>query len=213
MNWGVDLQSDWVLYLLISQNKKRTYVGISNHFTRRLRQHLGLLKGGARCTSMYHSSSETELAWTPVCIVSGWSVVKNLRRIEYRLHHPRKVKGFQAWRSKIVTQYPELKPMSGISFRLMCLYFLLLDTSIMECTLQTIWFQEEFRHPIWTQHGATKQWVSNMDIFRPIVDEYLQRKKEHKKMFSWVSKKRKRKVKESPESPQTKITKIKKVKK
>lgn len=43
-----DLQ--YVVYLLYSLDKKRTYVGITNNLTKRLRQHNQEIKGGSRAT-------------------------------------------------------------------------------------------------------------------------------------------------------------------
>lgn len=41
---------DYVVYLLKHENLNRTYVGITNNLKRRLRQHNGEIKGGARST-------------------------------------------------------------------------------------------------------------------------------------------------------------------
>ncbi len=42
--------SDWLVYVLISQSSVRTYVGIARDMRRRLAQHNGLLRGGANST-------------------------------------------------------------------------------------------------------------------------------------------------------------------
>ena len=41
---------DYVVYLLKKDNLNRTYIGITNNLKRRLRQHNGKIKGGARST-------------------------------------------------------------------------------------------------------------------------------------------------------------------
>ena len=40
----------WFVYVLISEKTGRTYVGCTTDLARRLRQHNGEIKGGARCT-------------------------------------------------------------------------------------------------------------------------------------------------------------------
>lgn len=42
--------ADWILYVLVSGDGSRTYVGITNDLERRLEQHNGERKGGAKST-------------------------------------------------------------------------------------------------------------------------------------------------------------------
>lgn len=42
--------SQWILYVLVSADEARTYVGITNDLPRRLEQHNGLRPGGAKAT-------------------------------------------------------------------------------------------------------------------------------------------------------------------
>ena len=47
------IQKDWWVYVLLSKNEKsldHTYVGSTNDLNRRLRQHNGVIKGGAKST-------------------------------------------------------------------------------------------------------------------------------------------------------------------
>jgi putative endonuclease len=44
------MTSEWVLYLLLSSDKKRTYVGVTKDLERRLAQHNGVQPGGAKST-------------------------------------------------------------------------------------------------------------------------------------------------------------------
>lgn len=46
------------IYLLIHSCCNLTYVGITNNFTRRLRQHNGEIKGGARYTTSHKKNGE-----------------------------------------------------------------------------------------------------------------------------------------------------------
>lgn len=43
-------EKEWVVYLLYNDIQGKTYLGISNDWKRRLRQHNGEIKGGARNT-------------------------------------------------------------------------------------------------------------------------------------------------------------------
>lgn len=44
------MSSTWFVYVLYSESLNRHYVGSSTDTARRLRQHNGEIKGGARCT-------------------------------------------------------------------------------------------------------------------------------------------------------------------
>ena len=44
------MTTDWVLYLLVSDDGKRTYVGVTTDIERRLEQHNGIRPGGAKST-------------------------------------------------------------------------------------------------------------------------------------------------------------------
>jgi structure-specific endonuclease subunit SLX1 len=44
------MAENYCVYLLFNTNNNKTYVGITNNLTRRLRQHNGEIKGGARYT-------------------------------------------------------------------------------------------------------------------------------------------------------------------
>tara|TARA_A100001015_G_scaffold274883_1_gene331640 strand:+ start:502 stop:816 length:315 start_codon:yes stop_codon:yes gene_type:complete len=51
---------DYQLYLLINTKNQYTYLGITNNSTRRLRQHNGELKGGAKYTRMKKGEGKWE---------------------------------------------------------------------------------------------------------------------------------------------------------
>ena len=48
----------WFLYLLENNDNKRTYLGVTTDYTRRVRQHNGELKGGARYTNSFKGNGE-----------------------------------------------------------------------------------------------------------------------------------------------------------
>ncbi|XP_051144307.1 structure-specific endonuclease subunit slx1 [Andrographis paniculata] len=56
----------WVVYLILSTNHPvRTYVGVTNNFSRRLKQHNGEVKGGAK-------SSRAGRPWICACLIEGF---------------------------------------------------------------------------------------------------------------------------------------------
>ena len=55
----------WTLYLIYSPSRRRSYLGITTNVKRRVRQHRGELRGGARATTRIASD------WELVCYVTG----------------------------------------------------------------------------------------------------------------------------------------------
>ncbi|CAN6374039.1 unnamed protein product [Urochloa humidicola] len=55
----------WCVYLIASSRIPRTYVGVTTDFPRRLRQHNGELKGGAKASSAGRP-------WNLACLVEGF---------------------------------------------------------------------------------------------------------------------------------------------
>ena len=72
----------FLVYLLKNENK--SYIGYTNDFKRRLRQHNGEIKGGAKYTSKYDN-------WSPICIVDGFQTKSEAMQCEWRL---KRVKGY-----------------------------------------------------------------------------------------------------------------------
>ena len=68
----------YLVYLLKSGNY--SYVGMTNDFTKRFRQHNKEIKGGARYTS-----KRTD--WYPVLIIDGFEDMKSAMQCEWRLKH------------------------------------------------------------------------------------------------------------------------------
>lgn len=74
---GAKKCQDYICYIVRSvRSPARTYSGSTNHFVHRLRQHNGLIKGGARAT-------HTDRPWKICCLVSGFSSKANALRYEY----------------------------------------------------------------------------------------------------------------------------------
>ena len=74
----------FLVYLLKNENK--SYIGYTNDFKRRLRQHNGELKGGAKYTT--RNKNENNL-WEPICIVDGFVCKKEAMRCEWKLKRAR----------------------------------------------------------------------------------------------------------------------------
>ncbi len=69
----------WYVYLLLNAAKTRTYVGATVDPDRRLRQHNGELRGGARATAGD--------SWTRVCLVRGFPDERAALQFEWMWKH------------------------------------------------------------------------------------------------------------------------------
>ncbi|KAI3448845.1 hypothetical protein Pfo_005510 [Paulownia fortunei] len=59
-------RNSWAVYLILSTNPPtKTYVGVTNNFSRRLKQHNGELKGGAK-------ASRAGRPWICACLIQGF---------------------------------------------------------------------------------------------------------------------------------------------
>jgi putative endonuclease len=72
--------SSWTCYVLANA-RGHTYVGKTNDVRRRLRQHAGELRGGARGT-------RGRGPWALVAAVRGFVDARDALTFEYRAHHP-----------------------------------------------------------------------------------------------------------------------------
>ena len=73
---------NYVVYILKSDNL--SYIGMTNNFERRWKQHMGILRGGAKYTGKSNN-------WTPLCIIDGFKTKQEAMQCEWRL---KRVKGF-----------------------------------------------------------------------------------------------------------------------
>ena len=73
----------FLVYLLKSDNK--SYIGYTNNFERRLRQHNGELKGGAKYTTRNKGCN----LWEPICIIDGFEDKCEVMRCEWKLKRAR----------------------------------------------------------------------------------------------------------------------------
>jgi|TARA_B110000914_G_scaffold211914_1_gene212367 predicted GIY-YIG superfamily endonuclease len=70
---------DWVCYII--QNKRATYVGVSNNAEKRLRAHNGEISGGAKYTKSKGPG------WKHICIISGFTNKIESMQFEWALKH------------------------------------------------------------------------------------------------------------------------------
>jgi predicted GIY-YIG superfamily endonuclease len=68
--------SEYLCYILKCDNY--TYNGCTNNFKRRIRQHNGEIKGGAKCTSRRGP-------WVPYCIITGFKDNIEALQTEWRI--------------------------------------------------------------------------------------------------------------------------------
>ncbi len=71
--------SDWQLYII--ENKGCTYVGVSPDPIRRLRQHNGEIKGGAKYTTSKGPG------WEHICLISGFQDKIQAMQFEWAVKH------------------------------------------------------------------------------------------------------------------------------
>jgi len=72
----------YLVYILQSGNY--SYIGMTNDFFKRWKQHNKILKGGAKYTSKYNN-------WNPICIVDGFKNKSEAMQCEWKL---KRVKGY-----------------------------------------------------------------------------------------------------------------------
>ena len=73
----------FLVYIIQSGNL--SYIGMTNDFFKRWKQHNNILKGGAKYTSRYGDS------WTPLCIIDGFQTKSEAMQCEWKL---KRVKGY-----------------------------------------------------------------------------------------------------------------------
>tara|TARA_Y100000590_G_C15691571_1_gene1003572 strand:- start:257 stop:649 length:393 start_codon:yes stop_codon:yes gene_type:complete len=76
----------YLVYILKSEDNKKSYIGMTNDFLKRWMQHNKIIKGGAKYTSKHEN-------WNPVCIIDGFKNKSEAMQCEWRLKHM-KVRGY-----------------------------------------------------------------------------------------------------------------------
>ena len=98
----------YLVYILKSDNL--SYVGMTNNFFRRFRQHNQEIKGGAKYT-------KKKSFWYPICIIDGFSDKKSACQCEWRLKHggTGKLRGANG-RVSYLSKFLYHKPIDGIKW-------------------------------------------------------------------------------------------------
>ena len=87
----------YVVYLL--RCKTRTYIGMTNDFLKRWRQHNGEIKGGAKYTTRHGSE------WYPILILDGFQTMKEAMQCEWKLKRRKGVENRVRWAHTLLTKH------------------------------------------------------------------------------------------------------------
>ena len=74
----------YLVYIL--KSGKYSYVGMTNDFLKRWRQHNQEIKGGAKYTKKSNN-------WYPICIIDGFDTMVEALQCEWAVKHSKKFKG------------------------------------------------------------------------------------------------------------------------
>lgn len=75
-----EINKSYICYM-IHHNFQNTYVGITNDFNHRLKQHNGIIKGGAKATKKFED-------WTLGFYISEFEEKNSVLSFEWHMHHP-----------------------------------------------------------------------------------------------------------------------------
>lgn len=84
----MDTDTNWYCYILDNEIDNATYNGKTNDLTRRLNEHNGKKKRGARHTRKFGRNDEGEGTWKYVAIVSGLPDESHAYKCEWRIKKP-----------------------------------------------------------------------------------------------------------------------------
>lgn len=95
------MENKWIVYLLKSSVSDRTYIGATNNFNRRLKQHNGKIKGGAKYT-------QSNRPWNVVLTISGLPNKISALCLEWRIKRNAKMKTVSGLKKRIYNIYKVL---------------------------------------------------------------------------------------------------------
>jgi len=79
----MSVEKEYICYIIVSHNSNKTYVGITNDFQKRIRQHNGDLVGGAKYT---HDGRP----WRLAAMIEGFQEHKQVLQFEWALKYETK---------------------------------------------------------------------------------------------------------------------------
>ena len=94
----------YTVYLIKSETKNRTYVGMTKNMEKRIRQHNGEIKGGAKYTQYGRP-------WIVILQVRGFPDKSSALQCEWKNHHPPKNLKYNKIQGRL---YHRLKVMKNI---------------------------------------------------------------------------------------------------
>ena len=90
----------YLVYILKCENK--SYVGMTNDFFNRWRQHNGEIKGGARYTTI-HRHHDTD--WYPILIIDGFLTMKEAMQCEWKVKRKKGIYKRLQWVHELLTTH------------------------------------------------------------------------------------------------------------
>ena len=148
----IHFKTPFCCYLLKSTTTRKTYFGYTKNVSKRLRQHNGEIKGGAKATRYGRP-------WIIICVITGFPDKTTALQFEWRNHHPLKKRG------------------CGINSRLQCLINILkmpkwtpkCISSKLLC-LHIYWFEKDLKISS-SSSCIQKVYTSNIDFINELSNE------------------------------------------
>ena len=124
----------YICYLIT--NNYKTYIGSTNNFLKRIRQHNGEISGGAKYTTNF----KNDIDWYPIMLIGGFEKTTALS-FEWRM-------------KRSLNKFGKLKPNSGINKRVKNIFEIILSDKITNnapliSTLEfTVWINNSIKDKI-----------------------------------------------------------------
>ena len=156
--------SKYCCYML-SNNDGKTYIGSTNNFKRRIRQHNKEITGGARYTSIFMTPD----GWKPVIIINGFKTHSNALSFEWRMKRYKNSMG-------------KLKRVCGLIKRIENLFEIIKSNKVtnnccpindigdLRCYIKKIYYDKY----LFKINNIKSHYLDNIDFFQIDGDNYLE---------------------------------------